>query len=47
MEKKTFSINEKDVEEFREYLMERENSRATIEKYLRDVRKFMEYAGTD
>ena len=47
MEKKTFSINEKDVEEFREYLMERENSRATIEKYLKDVRKFMEYAGTD
>ena len=47
MEQKTFSINEKDVEEFREYLMERENSRATIEKYLRDVRKFMEYAGTD
>lgn len=47
MEKKTFSINENDVEEFREYLMERENTGATIEKYLRDVRKFMTYAGAD
>lgn len=47
MEKKTFSINENDVEEFREYLMERENAGATIEKYLRDVRKFMTYAGAD
>ena len=47
MEKKPFSINENDVEEFREYLMERENTGATIEKYLRDVRKFMTYAGAD
>lgn len=45
MDKKTFIINEQDVEEFREYLLERENTSATIEKYLRDVRKFIKYAG--
>ena len=34
---------ENDIRLFGEYLRERENSAATIEKYLRDVRTFREY----
>ena len=30
---------------FKEYLLERENAPATLEKYLRDVRKFFAFAG--
>ena len=42
----TFVVREEDMNEFRYYLQERENSEATIEKYMRDVRKFMTVAGT-
>ena len=47
MENKNFYITEEDLKGFRRYLQERENSTATIEKYLRDVRKFIQYAGFD
>lgn len=40
MEKIRFEIKKEDTEEFCFYLQERENSKATIEKYLRDIRKF-------
>ena len=33
----TFKIKENDLVEFKQYLVERENSAATIEKYLRDI----------
>ncbi len=42
-----FYLAEKDLKEFRYYLQERENSGATIEKYMRDVKKFMDFAGTE
>ena len=42
-----FYLAEKDLKEFRYYLQERENSGATIEKYMRDVKKIMEFAGTE
>lgn len=47
MNNTTFILKEEDMNEFRYYLQERENSEATIEKYMRDVRKFMAFAGTD
>lgn len=31
--------------EFKEYLIERENAASTIEKYMRDVKKFLNYMG--
>lgn len=33
------------MEDFREYLLERENAPATIEKYLRDVKTFLVFSG--
>ena len=45
MEKKTGVMRSSDLGEFREYLMERENSALTIEKYMRDVRSFLRFAG--
>ena len=47
MNNTTFILKEEDMNEFRYYLQERENSEAPIEKYMRDVRKFMDFAGTD
>ena len=47
MNNTTFILKEEDMNEFRYYLQERENSEGTIEKYMRDVRKFMEFAGTE
>lgn len=41
----TFRIKENDLIDFKQYLQERENSTATIEKYLRDVRKFIDFSG--
>lgn len=43
MEQATFCMTEKELRDFKRYLQERENSAATIEKYLRDVRKFMTF----
>lgn len=43
----TFYFSEKDIREFKYYLQERENAQATMEKYIRDVRNFMEYVGKD
>lgn len=33
------------VKEFEGFLWERENSQATIKKYLRDIKTFMDYLG--
>lgn len=35
-----------DISEFQSYLQSEEKSSNTIEKYIRDVRKFNEYVGT-
>ena len=35
------------LEEYREYLWDEERSRATVEKYLRDVKVFMKYLADD
>ena len=35
------------LEEYREYLWDEERSRATVEKYLRDVKVFMKYLGEE
>ena len=35
------------MENFREYLQEKENSSATIEKYTRDMKKFWGFCGGD
>ena len=40
---KTQVITEKVIKEFAAYLKNEEKSKNTIEKYLRDVRKFSEY----
>lgn len=37
-------ITQNTLDAFERYLQEDEKSKATIEKYLRDVRHFMEYA---
>ena len=47
MERKTFKIKKKDMLQFQQYLQERENSTATIEKYMRDMKKFQEFASED
>ena len=38
-------ITKENVEQFRSYLIYTEKSRQTIRKYLRDIRKFQQYAG--
>ena len=40
-------LTPKMLEPYWEYLMDEERSRATVEKYLRDVRRFLEYLGDD
>ena len=40
-------IMESMLEEYEGYLQDEERSRATVEKYLRDVRKFMRYLASD
>lgn len=47
MKNTTFYLKRNDIEEFRYYLQERESAKATIEKYIRDVKKFMEYVGKE
>ena len=44
-ERKIMELTQEMLEPYREYLMDEERSRATVEKYLRDVRKFLEYLG--
>lgn len=44
MEKETIQIYPEMLVEFKEYMEERENAPATISKYLRDVRTFMNYS---
>ena len=41
------TINLKLIDEFREKMQEDERSKATIEKYLRDIRAFMDFIGED
>ena len=40
-------ISREQMEEFEDYLYERENARATIQKYLTDIRTFFRYLGDD
>lgn len=47
MEKVNVQIRPQMLEEFREYMEEKENAPATIEKYLRDVRTFLKYSGRE
>ncbi|MBS5065601.1 MAG: tyrosine-type recombinase/integrase [Hungatella hathewayi] len=46
-ERKIMELTPKMLEPYWEYLMDEERSRATVEKYLRDVRRFLEYLGDD
>lgn len=45
MKKDTFTVTEKELREFEYYLKEKESARSTIEKYLRDVRNFLQFTG--
>lgn len=45
MKDRGFYITEKDIRKFKNYLQERENTPATIEKYARDIRTLMKYIG--
>ena len=45
MSTRGFYITEKDIGKFKRYLQERENAPATVEKYTRDIRTFIQYAG--
>ena len=40
MQSNKVELNKVQVEEFKEYLYERENAEATIQKYLTDIRTF-------
>ena len=40
-------ITAKQIEDFARHLCEDEKSRATVEKYMRDIRTFLMYAGED
>ena len=40
-------ISREQMEEFEDYLYERENAGATIQKYLTDIRTFFRYLGDD
>ena len=45
--KNVISITERQLEEYEEYLKDEERSRATVEKYLRDIRKFRSFIQMD
>ena len=45
MKRKSVIIDRNALTEFRDYLQEKENSTATIEKYMRDIKKFIDFTG--
>lgn len=45
MLKNVITVANEDLEEFEQYLYERENARATIRKYMTDIRTFCKYLG--
>ena len=45
--KKYITVGIKDLEGFKEYLIERENSAATVQKYMTDIRTFYRFLGRD
>lgn len=47
MQSNKVELNKVQVEEFKEYLYERENAEATIQKYLTDIRTFFRFLGDD
>ena len=47
MEKYSVVINTEQIDEFREYLYERENADATVSKYIADIRTFWRYLDGD
>ncbi len=47
MENKNVKIEELDLVEFQNFLRERENAAATIEKYVRDVKTFTRFSGEE
>lgn len=42
---KEMELNDRDLMEFKEFLYDRENSRATIQKYITDIKCFYKYIG--
>ena len=40
-------INMEEIEYYRHELLEAEKSKATVEKYIRDIRKFVQWLGND
>ena len=47
MQNNQVELNKVQMEEFKEYLYERENAEATIQKYLTDIRTFFRFLGDD
>ena len=47
MLKNVITVANEDLEEFEQYLYERENARATIRKYMTDIRTFCKYLGKE
>ena len=47
MLKNVITVASQDLEEFEQYLYERENARATIRKYMTDIRTFCRYLGKE
>lgn len=47
MLKNVITVANEDLEEFEQYLYERENARATIRKYMTDIRTFCRYLGKE
>lgn len=45
--KNVMNVTERQMEEYEEYLKDEERSRATVEKYLRDIRKFRSFIQMD
>ena len=45
--RKEAEIGLEQLDEFQDYLYERENAEATIEKYLRDIRTFFRFLGEE